>query len=94
MQKRNCRISHDDGWVCFDYSEINFINHFKVNSEVKMDHYSLEMLGKLHHQELVREGVQGQAVSRLRPAISLAKRLKRGGFVIAAVVLSYFWLFV
>lgn len=53
----NCRILHDDCGIPFEYSELNFIGQSELTPEVEMDHYSLEILGKLHHKELVQEGL-------------------------------------
>jgi hypothetical protein len=59
-----------------------------------MDHYSLELLAKLHHKGLVREGVRAQSVSRrLGFGKYRSRRLKQMLFVAAAVVLTYFRLF-
>jgi len=59
-----------------------------------MDHYSLELLAKLHHKGLVSEGVRAQWVSRrLGSGKYRSRRLKQVLFVAAAVVLTYFWLF-
>jgi hypothetical protein len=65
-----------------------------VNLEVEMDHYSLELLGKLHHKELMREGVCSQAVSRSGPGNYLSKHWKRILFVVAVIILMYFHFFV
>lgn len=59
-----------------------------------MDHYSLELLAKLHHKGLVSEGVRAQWASRrLGSGKYRSRRLKQMLFVAAAVVLTYFWLF-
>ncbi len=59
-----------------------------------MDHYSLELLGKLHHKELVREGMRAQSLSRhLGSGNYRSKRLKRILFGATAIVLMCFWLF-
>jgi hypothetical protein len=60
-----------------------------------MDHYSIEVLGKLHQKELVREALHEQAMRRLRPQRHPPRRVKRVLFVLATAIMSaYFWLFV
>jgi hypothetical protein len=61
--------------------------------EVEMDHYSLELLAKLHHKQLVLEGLHGQSVSRLGPGKHRSSRWKVILFVAATIVLTYFGLF-
>lgn len=59
-----------------------------------MDHYSLELLAKLHHKGLVSEGVRAQWVSRrLGAGKYLSGRLKRVLFVVAALALLHFRFF-
>ena len=84
------RVFHDDGRVSFDYSEFNLTGQSELSLEVEMNHYSLGLLAKLHHEELVREGVRSQSVSRQGPGKHLSKNLKRMLFVVAAIVLVYF----
>jgi len=52
------------------------------------DHYSLEILAKLHQQELVQEELHEQALRRLRPEARLPKRWKRELLVAVAVIVS------
>lgn len=59
-----------------------------------MDHYSLELLAKLHHKGLVSEGVRSQWVRRrLGSGKYRSRRLKQMLFVAAAIILTYFRLF-
>lgn len=59
-----------------------------------MDHYSLELLAKLHHKGLVNEGVHAQWVSRrLGSGKYRSRRLKQMLFVAVAIILMYFRLF-
>ncbi len=52
------------------------------------DHYSLEILAKLHQQDLVREELHEQALRRLLPEARLSKRWKRELLVAIAVIVS------
>jgi hypothetical protein len=59
-----------------------------------MDHYSLELLAKLHHKGLVREGMHAQSVSRhLGLGRYRSRRLKQLLLVFAVIALLYFRLF-
>jgi hypothetical protein len=58
-----------------------------------MDHYSLEVLGKLHHQELVREGVHSQAARRADSRKYLSKHWKWILFVAEVTLLMCFYFF-
>lgn len=59
-----------------------------------MDHYSLELLAKLHHKGLVREGVRAQSVSRrLGLGRYRSRRLKQPLLVATAIALVYFRFF-
>jgi hypothetical protein len=52
------------------------------------DHYSLEILAKLHQQELLQGELHEQALRRLRPEARLSKRWMPVLWAAIAVVVS------
>lgn len=58
-----------------------------------MDHYSLEMMAKLHYRELMDEGLREQAVQRQSSRKHLSDRIKQSLWLISSLILVlFYWL--
>jgi hypothetical protein len=57
-----------------------------------MDHYSLETLAKLHHAELVQQGLHEQAVRHPNTRVRLSNRFKRSLLTILSLIMFMYWL--
>jgi hypothetical protein len=58
-----------------------------------MDHYSLELLARLHKKELVEERLREQAIQRQNPGRRRSNRFRQNLLTILSLILSIYWLF-
>lgn len=59
-----------------------------------MDHYSLETLAKLHHKELLQEGLHAQSVRQQMPTARFSNRFNRGLLLILSVIVFLYWILI
>jgi hypothetical protein len=59
-----------------------------------MDLYSLETLVKLHHNELVQEGLREQAIHRHIPGKRSSKLFERKLLMVMMLIMLIYWLLV
>lgn len=58
-----------------------------------MDHYSLELLARLHQTELVEEGKREQAIQGQNPRRRRSNRFRQNLLIVLSLILSIYWLF-